>query len=63
MPCCKIEQCARSFIRAKRIRNTAESGRCRVGVVRRRVRQDHGVGLGVWKAEGPAKNVTKLVMQ
>src|SRR3954451_9166306 len=63
MPCRKIEQAARSFLRAKRMRDPVESNRCRAGVVRRRMWQDHGMGLGVWKAEGSAKNVTELMMQ
>jgi hypothetical protein len=49
--CSKIEQCARSFMRAKRARNTIKSGRCGAGVVRSGMRQDHRVGLCVRKTE------------
>ena len=56
--CRKIKQCARSFMRAKCARDTIEGGRRGAGIVRGRMRQDHGVGLGVRKTEGSAKNVT-----
>jgi hypothetical protein len=56
--CRKIKQCARSFMRAKRARNTIKGGRCGAGIVRSGMRQDHSVGFCVRKTEGSAKNVT-----
>jgi len=40
-----------------------EGARSGAGVICSGMRQDHRVGLCVWKTKGPAKNVTKLVME
>jgi hypothetical protein len=59
----EIEQGARGISGAECARYTAQGSTRSSGVVCGRMRQDHCMGLGVRKIEGPAKDVTELMMQ
>src|SRR6266436_8651913 len=59
----KIEQSRRSMVGTERASHAADGDRRVSSVIGDRMRQDHGVRLGVRKAESTAQHVTQLVMK
>src|SRR6266853_846575 len=59
----KIEQGLRSMVGTERASHAADGDRRVSSVIGDRMRQDHGVRLGVRKAESTAQHVTQLVMK